>query len=265
MPALHDDLSDLARSIVHGEQPSSQIAASYRNYSVDVAVEVYRNNYRGNLHDALAGAYPVIEQLVGRDFFRHITRQFITKHTSRSGNLHHYGAEMADFVATFEPAQGLVYLPDVAALEWACHCAYFADDGIAPDIGQTFIAKLAQIPPGQYPDLILYAHPSCHLVRSSYPVASIWHAHQPGALSDFHIDLDSGFSNALVSRNDDVVMVNELSPADADWLHGILSGTPLGEATAATLQRYPDFDLQATLLSLVAQGVLIDFNLSPRP
>lgn len=260
MPALNDDLSGLSRAIVRGEEPSPQIAASYRHYSAAVAIEVYRNNYRGNLHDALVGAYPVIGQLVGQDFFRRITRQFIAQHAPRSGNLHHYGAEMADFVAAFDPAQELVYLPDVAELEWVCHRAYFAGDAATLDI-----ARLAEIAPGQYADLILHTHPSCHLVRSGYPVASIWHAHQPGANSDFHIDLDSGSSNALVSRKDDVVMVTELSAADADWLQGIQGGSTLGEATAATLERHPDFDLQAALLNLVAQGVLNDFTLRAMP
>lgn len=260
MPALSKDLSDFASAIVRGDEPSPQIGTSYQHYSVATAIEVYRNNYRGNLHDALAGAYPVIEQLVGRDFFRHMTRQFIGQHLSHSGNLHHYGAGMADFVSAFEPARGLPYLPDVAALEWACHCAYFADDAAALDL-----VRLAQISPGQYSSLILHTHPSCHLVRSRYPIASIRHAHQPGANSDFHIDLDSGSSNALVSRKDDVVMVNELPAAVADWLQDIQSGIPLGEATAATLERHPDFDLRAALLNMVAQGVLSDFNLMEIP
>jgi hypothetical protein len=260
MPALNDDLSGLARAIVRGEAPSPLIATGYRNYSAEVAIEVYRNNYRGNLHDALAGAYPVLQQLVGQDFFRHLTRQFIAQHASCSGNLHHYGAGMAEFVATFEPAQGLVYLPDVAALEWACHRAYFADDA-----GTLDVARLAQIPSIQYSDLILRTHPSCHLLRSSYPAVSIWHAHQPGADSDFHIDLDSGPGNALVIRKDDVVMVSELSAADAGWLQDIQNGATLGEATAAALERHPDFDLQAALLYMVAQGVLCDFNLRTTP
>ena len=260
MPALSDDLSDFARTIVRGEEPSPQIAASYQHYSVATAIEVYRNNYRGNLHDTLAGAYPVIEQLVGKDFFRHMTRQFIGQHLSRSGNLHHYGAEMADFVAAFEAAKGLPYLPDVALLEWACHRAYFSDDADTLNI-----VKLAQIPPEQYPDLILHIHPACHLVRSNYPIAAIWHAHQPGANCDFHIDLDSGSCIALVSRKDDVVWVSELTEADAAWLQGIQAGIPLGDATAATLEHYPDFGLQAALLKLVAQNVFANFNLGATP
>lgn len=260
MPSLNDDLSGLARAIVRGEEPSPRIATSYRHYSAAVAIEVYRNNYRGNLHDTLAGAYPVIEQLVGKEFFRCITRQFIAQHAPRSGNLHHYGEQMAAFVADFLPVKQLVYLSDVAALEWACHRAYFAGDTATLDI-----ARLAEIAPGQYADLILHTHPSCHLVRSGYPVASIWHAHQPGANSDFHIDLDSGFSNALVSRNDNVVKVTELTAADAEWLHGIQDGSTLGEATAATLEHHPDFDLQTVLLNLVAQGVLSDFTFRTMP
>ena len=259
MPALRDDLSGFVRTIVCGAETPAQINTVYPNYPVAVAIDVYRNNYRGNLQDTLAGVYPVIAQLVGKNFFRLMTRQFIGQNLSCSSNLHHYGAEMANFIAAFEPAQGLAYLPDVAALEWACHCAYFADDAATLDFD-----KLSQISPWHYADLILHTHPACHLVRSRYPITAIWHAHQPDANSDFHIDLDSGPSNALVSRKDDVVLVSELTEADAAWLQAIQAGTPLAVATATTQKRYPDFDLQAVLLHLVAQDVLIDFSLSTR-
>lgn len=254
MPALRDELSRFAAGIVHGQDLPAGMLADCPHYPAAAAIDIYRNNYRGNLHDTLAGAYPVIEQLVGKDFFRHTARQYISQHPSHSGNLHHYGAELASFIACFEPAQGLPYLPDVAALEWACHCAYFAGDAAALDI-----AGLAQVPPGQYPDLILHTHPSCHLVRSTYPIISIWHAHQPGAASDFHIEFDGKDRTALVCRKDDVVRVLELSEPDAAWLQYIKDGTTLGDATAATLERHPDFDLQVVLAYLVAHDVLTGF------
>ncbi len=255
MHALSDELSDFARAIVLGrELPHGSLVAG-PNYSVATAIGVYRNNYRGNLHDALAGAYPVVEQLVGREFFRRLTREFIERQPSHSGNLHHYGAEMAAFIAAFEAAQELAYLADVAALEWACHCAYFADDAATLDI-----AKLAQILPEQYPGLVLITHPACHVLRSRYPVAAIWHAHQPGAPGDFHIDLDSGACCVLIIRQDDAVQVSELNEADAGWLSNIRDGSTLGAATAATLERYPDFDLQAGLANLVLRGVFAGFD-----
>ena len=260
MNAWSDDVSRLAVAIIRGHDMSPGALAISQNYPSAVALDIYRNNYRGNLHDALAGAYPVVEQLVGKDFFRLLTRKFIEQHPSRSGNLHRYGAEMNDFVATFPAAQNLVYLSDVAALEWACHCAYFAADAAALDIN-----KLAQVAPEHYPNLALLTHDACHVVSSQYPIAAIWHAHQPGADSDFKIDLESGPCYALVTRDADAVRIGELTQAEAGWLLRIQAGISLGEATSATLDAAQDFDLQATLLNLVSQGVLTDFNLRATP
>lgn len=256
MPSLHETLADFAGAIVRGNQPSLPLDAKYGNYTLDVALDVYRNNYRGNLHDALAGAYPVVEQLVGKDFFRLLVWRFIEKHDSASGNLHRYGAEMADFIAGFEPARELPYLPGVASLEWACHCAYFADNAPGLDM-----EKLAQISPEQHPDLVLHLHPACSVVRSRYPVGVIWEAHRPGADSDFHIDLDSGPCNLLVTRRKGLPLLLDLRDAETEWLLSVQAGTPLGEAADAVLERHPDFDLQETLLYLASQDVLCGFSL----
>jgi hypothetical protein len=253
---LSNDLAGFARAIVRGEHPIIRVDEDYARYSAEVAVEVYRNNYRGNLHDALAGAYPVVKQLVGDDFFRFMARKFITQYPSRNANLHRYGAELAQFAVTFEPAKELIYLPDVARLEWACHRAYFADDGEVLDLNE-----LAQIASAAYADLVLHLHPSCHLLHSGYPVIAIWNAHQPGAPDDFHIDLGSGPVDALVSRNNDVVAVTELALADAAWLLRIQAGTTLGDATAETMERHPDFDLLPALHMLVAQNIFAGFTL----
>lgn len=256
MLALREELGGFARAITCGDEPSPHIVSSYKNYSAEIAVDIYRNNYRGNLHDALAGAYPVIRQLVGEDFFRYMARRFIAQYPSHSANLHHYGAELAEFLTTFAPVQTPVYLADVALLEWACHVAYFADDVAALDIG-----RLALIPPEHYADLILRIHPACQVVRSLYPISAIWRAHQPGTDCDFHIDLNSGACIALVSRKDDAAHITELAEADADWLHAIQSGVAMGAATDSTLARHPGFDLPAALQMLVAQHILTNFNL----
>ena len=252
---LHEELVHFARGIVHGLAPSARITGDYANYSADIALDIYRNNYRGNLHDALAGAYPVIQQLVGDDFFRYLSRAFVAQYPSRSANLHHYGAELASFIATFAPARDLVYLPDVAALEWACHQAYFADDADILDLNE-----LAQVPPEAYSELVLHIHPSSRLLYSGYPVAAIWHAHQPGASGDFNIDLNAGPCHALVSRDRDVVVVTELAAAAAAWLQRIQAGSTLGEATEQATARYPDFDLLPVLQLLVAQNIFAGFT-----
>jgi hypothetical protein len=256
MSELNDQLAHFAQAIVLGKEPSSQIIHCYANYALGTAIDVYRNNYRGNLHDALAGAYPVIKQLVGDDFFRMLALRFIEHYPSRSANLHHYGAELSDFIARFEPAQELVYLSDTATLEWACHCAYFVNDEPLFELGQ-----LAQFTSGQHPNLVFSLHPATRMVRSQYPIDSIWLAHQPGAERDFHIDLNSGSCIALVCRKLNKVEVISLLEAEACWLQLILSGSLLGDSTLTTLEQYPDFNLQTTITKLTAQHVFTGIKL----
>ncbi len=245
MNMLRDDLQNFARAL-RGQEAWDQ-----------AGIEVYRANYFGNLRDALATAYPVTLQLVGEDFFRMLARDFITHQPSRSGNLHLYGEELARFVAGYVHAHGIPYLVDMIKLEWACHRAYFADDESVLDVRQ-----LAQVDSQHYTHLRLLLNSGCSIMRSPYPVIAIWHAHQPDTTQDFNIDFEQGACNALVCRKLDVVEVHELSDASANWLSRIQADVSLGHATEATCARYPDFDLQLTLLNLVMQGALAGFELT---
>lgn len=256
MSSLSKDLSNLGLAIVHGKNPSPMIQSAYPNYSVGTAIDIYRRNYHGNLHDALSSAYPVIHQLVGDVFFRFLAREFIAQYSSRSANLHHFGSELAYFLTTFAPAQELAYLPDMAVLEWACHCAYFAEDAAMLDI-----SKLAQIPPERYPDMIMRIHPSSQVIRSCYPIRAIWQAHQFDGASNFQIELENNTSIALVSRISNIVQVIKLEEDYAAWLQEIQNGRSLGVATDFTLTRFPEFDATAALLKLARENVLIDFSL----
>lgn len=221
-------------------------------------IEVYRNNYRGNLHDALAGAYPVIRQLVGGAFFRLLAKRYIEQIPSRSGNLHHYGSRMARFLEHFENARHLAYLPDMARLEWAYHRAYFADDVPAFDL-----ARLACISPESYAELRWRLHPACELLASAFPIAAIWQAHQVGASTNFNIDVNRGGENLLVYRNGLSLEIARIAPDVYHWLAQLQQGVAMGTATDATLAEFPDFDLATTLHHWLAQGVLADFDVTP--
>jgi hypothetical protein len=226
------------------------------NYPVDAALDIYRNNYRGNLQGALALAYPVTKQLVGDDFFKIMAIRYIELHPSKSGNLHDYGANLGDFLGVFPNARELAYLPDIAKLEWACHLAYFAEDAEALDI-----AALASIAPDEQERLHFRLNPACRIIRSQLPIVDIWQAHQPGMPEDFCIDLDRGPQNALVSRMNDIVRVEALGDPEADWVEGIQAGASLWAVTALVLDKHPDFDLESQLARCVSQGILIDFYL----
>lgn len=255
MPAWRNELLCLASAIRgHGTLPDGMAASSH--YSLDSALNIYRNNYRENLHDSLAAAYPIVVQLVGSDFFRMLARKFIEQHPSRSGNLHHYGAQLSEFLSNFPATKNLPYLPDFARLEWACHQAYYAADHAPFNPLQ-----LSEIAEEDFSTMLWHCHPASFLLHSPYPLFDIWRAHQPGANADFYIDLNQAGGDLLVSRNLGRVEVSAISPSTADWLRRIQVGVAMGEASEDTLARYPDFDLPATMTTLVSNAVLINFRI----
>jgi hypothetical protein len=71
---------------------------------------VYRNTVAAGLIEALAGRFPVVERLVGEDFFRAMAHAYVTQEPPRSPLLFQYGGSFADFIAGFAPAAPLPYL-----------------------------------------------------------------------------------------------------------------------------------------------------------
>ena len=59
-------------------------------------LQVYRNNIFISLTAALAAVYPVVQRLVGEGFFKYAADAFIRAHPPASGNLHDFGAGLAD-------------------------------------------------------------------------------------------------------------------------------------------------------------------------
>ena len=130
---------------------------------------VHRNNLHASLIDALRALYPVIERLVGEDFFVAAAGLFAAAHPPRTPVLIEYGEGFAAFLEDFEPARGLPYLADVARLEWLRHAAYHAADQVP-----LTAASLAGVPPERAGGLTFAFHPSAGLIASPYPIVGIW-------------------------------------------------------------------------------------------
>ena len=97
---------------------------------------VYRNNVVAGLVKALKSRFPVVEKIVGQEFFAAMARVFVAERPPRSPVLASYGDEFATFIAAFEPARELAYLADVARLEAARTRAYHAADATPVDAGR---------------------------------------------------------------------------------------------------------------------------------
>jgi hypothetical protein len=212
---------------------------------------------------------------VGAGFFAYAADGYIRRHPPASGNLHDFGGDFAGFLAGFEPARALAYLPDVARLEWAWHRAFHAADH-AP----LALVRLAAIPPGQYGQLRFRLHPSVQLVVSDHPLLRIWEVNQPeyageaatGAslhrgprldpIADIAVNLADGGVQLLVVRRGFDVVIEPLSAGDDTLLRAFAAGQCFEEASTAVLAAQPDHDLAAALRRHVASAVITDFSIT---
>lgn len=223
---------------------------------VPTRLGIYRNNVFTNLRETLRTIYPVINKLVGKEFFSYAADTFIQRYPSPAGDLNRFGEYFGAFLADFAPAAELVYLPDTARLEWLTHQTYHAAEVMPLDR-----QALGSIAPDDYGRLLFSLNPACALLASEYPVHRIWQVNQTGYTGDPSVDLASGSVRLLILRHGNFI---ELQPlADGEWvlLNSLAIGENFAQACCKTLQVDPEFDVGHCLCDLVEQAALVGFRL----
>jgi len=225
MPTLREIQRDVARSIL---APDDGAALAHIANDVGAAaarLNVYRNNVAITLVRTLRLAYPVVDKLVGPEFFAAAARAFVARHPPRTAYLNDYGAGFADFLGQFPAAAGLVYLPDVARLEWAVSLSLNAPDAPALDM-----AALAGVAEGDHGRVRFVRHPAVNLLSIRYPADAIWRAvltDDDAALGALTLSEEPKW--VLVQREREGVGVHHLEQDQAHWTHRLFSGAALAE------------------------------------
>jgi hypothetical protein len=106
-------------------------------------------------------------------------------------------------------------------------------------------------------------HPSARIVRSNYPVVTIWRMNiEEGAPGG--VNLDHGEA-ALITRRDRDVLIHPLPSGGAQFIGGLRRGATVAEAFEVALTTAPDFDLTANLAGLLGSGAVVGFELPHAP
>jgi hypothetical protein len=216
---------------------------------------VYRNNVYASLIEVLAGRFPVVARLVGEDFFRAMARAYVEQEPPRSAVLIRYGSSFPAFVAGFAPAAPVPYLADVASLEWAWHRAYHAED--AEPLPLANLARVAE----HAEDAVLVLHPSLGVVRSLYPIVSIFELNTQD--QDVPPTRLEAAEDALVLRPKLEVEVRRLQEGGASLILALKEKKTLGEAAAIAISAASAFALEANLAGLIASGAIIGLGTEP--
>ncbi|MES2771468.1 MAG: DNA-binding domain-containing protein [Pseudomonadota bacterium] len=225
---------------------------------------LYRKHFLANFRQALAADYPVVERLVGAEFFSFAAHNFTRQTPAQSGNLNDYGASFAAFLACFAPAKGLPYLADVARLERA-----IVDIALAADAPPNDFSCLHQVSPEAFMQLRFTLHPALRLIRSPYPIRRIWQANQASVLIPPVIDLSAGGDCLLLRRQPSVpgsgqgayrLELIALEVAEYVWLNALGEGKTLDAASAEAFSIEASFALEKCLQVHLAAQTLLNFS-----
>lgn len=245
-------LLDPERPVPH-ELFAPGVAAPTRRFAV------HRNNVVAGLVQVLKARFPVVEKLVGAEFFAATARVFVASKPPRTPLLATYGDNFPAFLAAFEPARELLYLPDVARLEAARTRAYHAADAVPLDAG-----AFAALDADGIGDIRIELHPSAEIVSSPHPIVTIW-AMNSGERELAPIENWRG-EDALVIRPRLDVEIRVLPPGGAAFLRALAEGLRFGEAAEAAVAACPAFDLTANVAGLIGWGLVRDLVISaPNP
>jgi len=212
---------------------------------------IYRNNLHEGFCKALALEFPVIQRLVGADYFRQLGCDFIHAHPSRGGDLHAIGAPFPQYLRDRFAGTEYAYLPDVAELEWA-----YEQAAIAADAAMFDVRSLAHIAPDSYGELRFSLHPACYLVSSIYPILRIWQVNQADVDADLTVDLSTGPDHIVTRRAGLRVELVRISPGEFRLLQCFARNATLGEALTMLQRDDPAFDLGAALRGLIRLEIL---------
>ncbi|HXQ67768.1 MAG TPA: DNA-binding domain-containing protein [Alphaproteobacteria bacterium] len=258
MPTLAELQRYMGAALLEGEEAA--VVPHIRGDGLTAAerLAVYRNNVVSSLTAVLEQVFPAVRRLVDERFFAYAAHEFLTRQPPARACLADYGEGFAEFLAAFPPCRELVYLADVARLEWLMHAA-----AEAPDAAALPPQALERMRPEETPRLLLSLHPSLGLIASSWPIDRIWRANRPGVVSSEEIDLDAGGTRLEVRRSGGDVVMRALPAAPFAFHSALKAGEALGAATERALAEDAAFDLAAALVELFREGAVIGLALAP--
>lgn len=203
---------------------------------------VHKNNVYARLVDALRDTFPVVERLVGEEFFRYAAVQYIAVTPPRSPTLLGYGKDFARFLEKFPPAQNIPYLSDVANLEFSYLEAYHAAGAIP-------VGNLGDIRDGDS----LLLHPSSYLQTSAYQVSRIWEINcRDASVEDTVLPIQREY--LLIIRPRRVVEVHRISPGAYAALTAFEEGATVAEARREAEWAEPNVVFFSLLAALTTYG-----------
>lgn len=253
MRSLFETQAGFALALRHPDRPAPDTLAAPAGQLPKRRFDIYRNNVVVGVIETSRATFPAVEKLVGAAFFSAAARVYLEQEPPRSPLLFRYGETFADFLDAFPPAASVPYLGDIARLEWARLQAYHAADR-AP----ISIDGLGEVPADKLGQVTFELHSSLALIKSPWPVVSLWAASTERASSD---DVDMARpEEALIIRPSMDVDTRLLPAGGFNFMIALKEGAALEQAALRAMKALEGFDLASHLQGLFEIGAVTAIN-----
>ena len=189
---------------------------------IDKRYAIYRNNVTTSLIEALEVAFPIVQKLVGNEFFQAMAVIYVRRYPPESPLLMYYGENLPEFLKDFEPVKQLSYLSDIATLEVELRNAYHATDNNNFDPNEFETLNPFEVLNSK----VVFAD-AVRLLASEFPIYSIWLANAQGGPKNF-----GSSEKLIITRPEFDPHIRKLTDGEYVFLKSLNDTNTIGEAAA---------------------------------
>lgn len=222
---------------------------------------IYRNTILQNLRNSLEMTFPAIWKLVGKVCADALALAFVQDpcNLPKTNCLDDWGEKFPAFLQNNEMVKHLLYLKDIAEIEWLRHLSYCSQDYLVLD--SSVLKKHIN---NSVDKLCLIFNPSVFLYSSPYYLKNIFELiENPFEIST--INFQHLPSYAVIARQKKQILTHWITNDLFHFLCHIKKGSPLGQSYESTLENHPDFNLFSGLQFLLQNELLEHYFIYPLP
>ena len=226
-------------------------------------LQVYRNNVFFLLNQAMSLTYPVVESLVGDKFFKQLSRDYMRKFPSKSGDINDFGSNFSNYLQVLIDEKShyldsLSYLGDVAKFEWLYQEVFNEADCQAVNVFE----KMMSYSEDEQVLIQFELNPASRLFSSKFPIFEIWKNNVSEEAESEIIDLSNQIYDRyyMIGRRDFEIIVQTIDPNDVDFLKGCAANLTI----EVMLEKYPNLgeNFSELLVKHVQCGTIVDCNVN---
>ncbi|WP_454783231.1 HvfC/BufC N-terminal domain-containing protein [Legionella sp. WA2022007384] len=243
--------NDFTHAVFHQNNNELMKHICQNQINPEFRFSIYRNNIMQNLCRALEITYPSIWKLIGKECANQIASMFCQKEMNlpTTNCLDDWGTNFPGFLQEINSIQHLVYLKDIAQLEWLKHKSYRALE--FKILNPVKLQKKLE----HSGEVRLVFNPSVYLFSSLYSLKEIIEFIEHSDDNKV-IDLQHIPSYAVIARQNCQVVTHWISKDLFHWLVCLQNRTHLMQSYEYICKINPDFDLVAGLQFMLKNHLL---------